>query len=115
MNTNNKKELKGKRYKCLRVVKGLSIEDIPTMREQLASQIKGIDGVSMMETPDGFEISNGQFLLKPKCNKETIGVLDCTRTFATFDGVRIEYSEMKNVFASCFETGFAQYAIHATI
>lgn len=115
MNYNKKSELKGKRFKCLRIVKGLSLSDIPQMRENLQSQIDEIKGASMTETDTAFEVDNGQFFMKPVQEKEKIGILDCTRSFATFDGARIEYKDISNVFASSFETGNATYAIHATI
>jgi hypothetical protein len=115
MNINSKKELKGKQFKCLRIVKGLTIDDIPAMRESYKAQISGITDASMTETDTAFEFSNGQFVVKPKQEKETIGILDCTKSYAMFDGVRIEYTDMQDVFASCFETTNAQFAIHAII
>ena len=85
------------------------------MRASFLEQIKNVQGATMTETDTAFEFNNGQFLLKPKQPRETIGVLDCTKSFATFDGVRIEYKNIENVFASCFETKNAQYAIHAEL
>lgn len=115
MNVNSKQELRGRRYKCLRVVKGLSVEDIPAIRSSLKAQIDKIDGATMTETENSFDFNNGQFFLKPKQKREQIGILDCTKSFATFDGVRIEYRDMENVFACCFETSNAKYAIHGVI
>ena len=113
MNINTKSELKGKRYKCLRILKGYGLEDIPAMRKSIVSQVEA-QGGKVDETEDAWNFGC-QFIMKPKNKKETIGVLDCTKSFAAFDGVRIEYKDIENVFASCFETKHAKYAIHAII
>jgi hypothetical protein len=115
MNINTKAELKGKRFKCLRILKGAGVEDIPAIRASLQKQIETIPGAVMTEDESAFTFNNGQFIFKPKQPKEKIGVLDCGPTFATFEGVRIEYKDIENVFACCFETNFAKYAIHAAI
>ena len=115
MNINTKSELKGRKYKCLRVIKGAAVEDIPAIRRSFNEQIANIPNATMTETDTAFEFNNGQFLLKPKQHRETVGILDCTRSFALFDGIRIEYTDMDNVFACCFETANAKYAIHAVI
>lgn len=115
MNIENKTQLKGKVFKCLRVVKGLAVEDIDGMRKEILKALDNAPSLTMKETETAFHISNGQFFLKPKQKREQVGVLDCTRSFATFDGVRIEYKDMSNFWGSCFETENAKYAIHALI
>lgn len=115
MNIENKAHLKGKVFKCLRVVKGLAVEDIDGMRKEILKAIENIPEAKLTETETAFELNNGQFFLKPKQKREQVGVLDCTRSFATFDGVRIEYKDMGNFWGSCFETDNAKYAIHALI
>jgi hypothetical protein len=111
-----KSELKGNTYKTLRIVKGLSVEDIPAIRENILSQIEGIDGASMNETETSFDISNGQFILKPVQKRETIGKLVCGASYASFNGARIEYKDMDLHAEMCsFETSNATYSIHANI
>ena len=113
MNINTKTELKGSRYRCLRIIKGASIEDIPAMRKNITKQVAE-QGGKVTEIKTAWNFGN-QFITKPKQPREKIGVLDCTGSYATFDGVRIEYKNMQNVFAACFETENAKFAIHAKI
>lgn len=113
MNINTKSELKGKKYKCLKVVKGYAIDDIPTMRKKIIEQVEA-QGGKVEETETAWNFGN-QFILKPKQKREEIGTLDCTKSYAMFNGIRIEYTDIQNVFASCFETSNAKYAIHALI
>lgn len=115
MNIENKTQLKGKVFKCLRVVKGWAVEDTDDIRTNILKAIEDVPKVEMTETETAFELNNGQFFMKPKQKREQIGVLDCTRSYATFDGVRIEYKDMDNLWGSCFETTNAKYAIHAFI
>jgi len=113
MNINSKKELKGSRYKCLRVIKGASVEDIPAMRKNIISQVEA-QGGKVTEDEKSWNFGN-QFLLKPVQKRELIGILDCIGSYATFNGSRLEYKNMQNVFAACFETDNAKFAIHGII
>ena len=119
MNYSTKKDLKGQRFKALMINKGTSIEDIPAIREALKNQIKGCPSAIMTETETTFEFNNGQFILKPKRHREQLGILDCTKSYAEFNGCRIEYSDMKvedkAIGYACFETEFSEIAIHALI
>ena len=116
MNINTKTELKGKKYRCLRILKGASIEDIDAMEENIKAQLKaqGYDFSDWISDETSWKFGS-QFIMKPKQKKEVVGVLDCTKSYATFDGVRIEYKNIENLFACCFETSNAKYAIHATL
>jgi hypothetical protein len=40
MNINGKTELKGHKYKCLKTIKGLSVEDIPAIRKSITAQVE---------------------------------------------------------------------------
>lgn len=115
MNTTKKSELKGKRFKALRVNKGASIEDIPEMRRILQERVDAVDGAELTETDTAFEINNGQTFLKPKRHKEQMGILDCTKSYAMFNGERIEYTELVNVCPDNWDTKTSEFAIHGTI
>ena len=116
MQIKTKSELKGRKFKALRIVNGLSIDDIPAIRKNLQSQVDKIQGAKLTETDSAFELNSGQFFLKPVQPKEKIGVLECGSTFAEFDGVRIEYNniELETPYNS-FKTDNAVYAIHGEI
>jgi hypothetical protein len=111
-NFETKKSLKGKKFKALRVAKGLSVESIPRMRKAIQDSIKDIPEAILTETETSFELNNGQFWLKPKTKKETIGILDCIGSFITFENCRIEWKDFKPLGFSCFETESFTYSIH---
>lgn len=105
-----KAELKGKKFKTVRTVKGWSVEDIPLIRQTLQERIKDIPEAEMIEDENGFHFNNGQTFHKPVQAKELEGVLDCGPSFAKFEGVRIEYKNM-NIDENVIETENAIYKI----
>ena len=111
-----KTNMKNKKYKALRVLKGASIEDIPAIREDFEKQTI-VAGASMIETNEGFEFNTGQFFLKPKNKKETIGILNCRASYAKFNDVRIEYTDINITDPIClnFETEYANYSIQGIL
>ena len=111
-----KTNMKNKKYKALRVLKGASIEDIPAIREDFEKQAI-VAGASMLETEAGFEFDTGQFFLKPKNKKETIGILNCGASYAKFNDVRIEYTDINITDPIClnFETEYANYSIQGIL
>ena len=83
------------------------------MRDSFAKQIANIPGATMEETDEAFNFSNGQFVLKPKRKRETLGFLKCGPTFATFAGSRIEYADMTiNSDFATIETEYSTFSIH---
>ena len=113
--TYTKSNLKGRKFRALRVVKGLSTEDIPALRANLKAQIEGIEGATMTETDSLFEFSNGQFVMKPKQPKELVGVVTFGPTYATFNNIRIEYKSITIGKYADFETDYAHYSFHAEL
>jgi len=114
MNIMTKSELKGKKYKCLRIIKGYAIEDIAEMSKNIYSQIEA-QGGRVTEDESGWSFGS-QFIMKPKQKREQIGLLDCTKSYADFDGVRIEYKDIDLHAGLCsFETSNATYSIHGLI
>ena len=111
-----KASLKGTTHKCLRIVKGLSIEDIPAMRKQLKQAEKDNKGAILTETNTSFEFNNGQFYLKPKQHRETTGFIVFGPSFAKFNGVRIEYKNMDlDGDYAIFETDNAKYSLQGKV
>jgi hypothetical protein len=111
-----KKSLKGRTFNALRIIKGASIELIPAMRKELQRKVDLIDGAVMTETETAFEFNNGQFVCKPKQHKEQLGIIKFGPSYATFDGVRIEYKdiELDGAYMN-FETSNANYSLHKEI
>lgn len=114
----NKTSLKGKTFACILTNKGSNIEDIPAMRELYETQLKEINAVqgkevaTMTETETAFEFNNGQFILKPVRPKTQKGKLVCGPSFATFEGVRIEYKDCEyNAETNTLETKNSIYAL----
>lgn len=105
-----KSELKGRKFKAVRTVKGWAIEDIPLIRQTLQERIKDIPEAEMTEDENGFHLNNGQTFHKPVQAKELEGVLDCGPSFAKFEGVRIEYKNM-SIEGNIMETENAIYEI----
>lgn len=115
MNINSKKELKNRNFVCRRILKGNAIEDIPKMREYLQSLVDKNEGAVMTETDRAFNFNNGQFVLKPTLPRQKLAKLECGSTYARFDGMRIEYTDIHNVFACSFETETAEYSIKSEL
>ncbi|MFQ5330251.1 MAG: hypothetical protein ACE5D4_09740 [Thermodesulfobacteriota bacterium] len=111
MQYRKKSDLRKKKFRCTRVLHGLGSNEIPAMREALQKHVADLDELEMEETENSFGLSDGRFIMKPKLPKVTEGVLDCTRTFALFEDVRIEYREMKKFRDGTFETDLAKYVI----
>lgn len=110
MKTMTKKSLKGKTCKCLMVIRGKTIEDIPAMREAIKNAIKDKPETILNETDTTFELNNGQFWFKPRRHRETLGQITFSPTFVDFDGMRIEYKELK-ITGTGILTDFAEYVL----
>jgi len=99
----SKSFMRGKTFNVLLTSKGMTIEDIPKLREEV---ITNSHGEPVKETADAFVyINSGAFVRKPVRYRETRGTLECHASYALFvadpqdkrEGVRsfrVDYSGM---------------------
>jgi len=105
-----KKNLKNRSFKCLRTIKGLTVDLIPAIKQDLLKFCKD-NNLILTENEMLFEMSNGQFFFKPKQTKIVKDILVCKSTYCLFNDVRIEYKDINILSDTSFDTNNAIYLI----